>query len=767
MTPTRRALRVTLGYLVFGVLWVLFSDGALNLLELPLALYSRVQSVKGTLYVLLTAGLFFWLARRELIRQARRSQAAHQREQELSVHFRSIFEQAAVGMARVGVDGRLLQMNTRFCKFLGRSEAELRALSWQDVTHPEDLAESREFLSRLLNGEIQEFSQDKRYIRADGEIVWGRLTVSAGQQPGVQPDYLVSVLQDITESKRTEAALRHSQTMLARTERIANVGSWEWDIANDRVIWSEELFRIFQRDPAAGAPPYAEHPGVYGPADFQRLDACVQAAISDGTPFELELQVCRPSGEIRHAISRGEALRDGNGRITHLYGSCHDITALRRSQAELHRLAHQDTLTGLPNRVLFQQRVEAAIRSARCDDGFALLFLDLDRFKHVNDTLGHQIGDRLLQQVARALAREIADTDTLARFGGDEFVVLMKESVSGEAVGQLAGRLLAVFTRPFTLGGREFYLTGSVGVSVYPRDGENLDTLLRNADIAMYQSKAQSRNGYCFFKAAMLERVTERLHLENALRGALERAELSLHYQPQVNLVDGCLLGAEALLRWQHPQLGRVAPDVFIPVAEEMGLIRELGVWALEQACRQLRIWDDLGLRLGRLAVNLAVQQLEDESLPGRVGEILARTGVAPGRLELEVTESTLMRSPDIALASLRALRAMGISVAIDDFGTGYSSLGYLRQLPIDLLKIDQSFIQHLVADGGEDAAIVRAVMALAAALELRVLAEGVETEAQAEFLRRAGCQEAQGYLYGRPLVAAQFAAAWLGTRVN
>jgi len=766
MTPNRRALRATLTYLVLGGLWVLLSDLGLDFLDLSEPVLVQIQLLKGGLYVLVTGTLLFWLARRELRRQEQLNDLTQQRERELTALFRSVFEQAAVGMARVAPEGRWLQANARLCQILGYRETELCQRNWQSLSHPDDIQEDLARMARLLAGEIREFSLEKRYFRKNGEMFWGSLTVSAGWPPGEAPTFYIAIIQDISERRQVEAALRHSREMLARTERIANVGSWEWDINADRVIWSEELFRIFQRDPTRGAPSYAEHPTVYGPEDFRRIDACVAAAVRDGTPFELELKVHRPSGEIRHAISRGHAQRDGSGRITHLFGSFHDVTALRESEARLQQLAHHDTLTGLPNRVLFQQRVEAAIHMARDSDRFALLFLDLDRFKQVNDTLGHQVGDRLLGQVADALLRRIRDNDTLARFGGDEFVVLMAGSPAPETVERLACQLLEVFNRPFHLIGREFYLTGSIGISLYPRDGQDLDMLLRNADIAMYRSKEQTRNGYRFFEPAMLDGVVEHLRLENALRGALHRGELMVHYQPQLSLGDSRLQGAEALLRWRHPELGPISPGVFIPIAEEIGIIGEIGVWVLEQACRQLLAWDAMGLRLPRLAVNLSVQQLEDDYLALRIGEVLRSLGVDPRRLELEVTESMLMRSAESARANLTALRKMGVSVAIDDFGTGYSSLGYLKHLPINQLKIDRTFIEQVTVDGG-DGAIVRAVIALARSLGLRVLAEGVETAEQASFLRAEGCHEAQGYYFGRPVPAAEFAAGWKQSSVS
>jgi EAL domain-containing protein (putative c-di-GMP-specific phosphodiesterase class I) len=326
---------------------------------------------------------------------------------------------------------------------------------------------------------------------------------------------------------------------------------------------------------------------------------------------------------------------------------------------------------------------------------------------------------------------------------------------------QLARRLLQVFTQPFQANGRELHITASIGISVFPGDGEDMDALLANADVAMYRAKEQGRNTYRFFKPEMSEGAAERLRLENALRGALGRDELELEYQPQVRLADRCMHGAEVLLRWRHPELGEIPPARFVPIAEEAGLIIELGAWALEQACRQLARWDAGSFLMPRLAVNLSVLQLERPRLVDEVAEVLRRTGVEPDRLELEVTESMLMRHADQVIANLAALRDMGVTIAVDDFGSGFSSLAYLKQLPIHRLKIDKSFVDHLTEDSNDDA-IARSIIALGRGLGLDVIAEGVETEHQAEFLEREGCAEAQGFLFGRPMSAEQLMASEL-----
>ncbi|BCU07958.1 putative bifunctional diguanylate cyclase/phosphodiesterase [Allochromatium tepidum] len=435
---------------------------------------------------------------------------------------------------------------------------------------------------------------------------------------------------------------------------------------------------------------------------------------------------------------------------------------LRETSERLDYLAHHDALTGLPNRTYFQERLEQCLqRARRYRRQFALLFLDLDRFKEVNDTLGHHVGDALLCRVAEVLSAQIRTVDTIARLGGDEFVVILEDIPAPRFVAHFVDRVMEEFDRPFQVEGREFFVTVSIGISLYPSDGREFETLVRHADIAMYQAKKAGRNGFSFFEPTMSEGAAERLRLEHDLRLALQRDEFILYYQPQVDLTTGELIGVEALCRWRHPQLGLLSPTLFIPMAEQLGLIDTLGLKVLELGCRQIVDWDAAGLHVPRLAVNLSVRELERSQLPGRIAAILERTGMDPARLELEVTESKLMRHAEMAIHALNAMRALGVTLAIDDFGTGYSSLSYLKRLPLNRLKIDRSFVKGLTQDVNDDA-IARAIIALARALGLEVLAEGIEAREQADFLFREGCIEGQGYLYDRPLTPEELVVNWL-----
>jgi diguanylate cyclase (GGDEF)-like protein len=438
------------------------------------------------------------------------------------------------------------------------------------------------------------------------------------------------------------------------------------------------------------------------------------------------------------------------------------------AEARLRRLAYYDSLTGLPNRELFRTRVAQAVGLARRHGrGAAVLFLDLDNFKRINDTLGHSVGDELLRTMAARLASclrasdavtrpaGVDDPDGPARLGGDEFTVLLSELAAPEDAARVAQRIQESLSRPMQLVSHEVIVTPSIGIAVFPQDGEDVETLLRNADLAMYYAKRAGRNLFQYYAPSMNEAALRRLTMETMLRQALARGELSLHYQPQIDLVSGELSGLEALLRWESPDLGPVAPADFIPVAEDSGLIVAIGEWVLRTACAQARDWLDAGLWLPRVAVNVSVMQFVQRGFPQTVARVLAETGLAASVLELELTESLLMKDSEDAAETLRALKALGVQLAVDDFGTGYSSLSRLKDFPIDRLKIDKSFVQAVNASAG-DGAIVSAAIAMAEGMNLKVVAEGVETVSQLAFLRQRQCDEGQGYYWSRPLPSDQ-----------
>ncbi|ANQ84446.1 EAL/GGDEF/PAS/PAC-domain-containing signaling protein [Azoarcus olearius] len=466
----------------------------------------------------------------------------------------------------------------------------------------------------------------------------------------------------------------------------------------------------------------------------------------------------RRSGEIYPEWLSITAITEGDGSVSHYIGIFSDITDRKESEARIRHLAHHDALTGLPNRLLLQDRLGQAILKARRNSTqAAVLFLDLDRFKTINDTLGHEIGDGLLRQVTQRCLGAVRETDTVARQGGDEFVIVLPDLEHGQDAGTIARKILAALTEPCRLGPHELTVTGSIGIALYPGDGADPSMLLRNADAAMYRAKADGRNGFQFYAADMNTHSLGELLLEHQLRGALDRNELRLYFQPKVNAADGCIEGCEALLRWQHPDLGLLAPGRFVPAAEESGLIVPIGEWVLREACRQLRAWIDAGLAPVPVAVNLSGQQFAHQDIVALVREALAEHRLPAPMLELELTETMLMRDLERTIATLAELRAMGVTLAIDDFGTGYSSLAYLRQFDVNALKIDRSFV-HDIRPGSSDGKIATAVIALAHNLGLTVTAEGVETAAQQHFLARHGCDQLQGFLFGQPEPAEAFA---------
>jgi diguanylate cyclase (GGDEF)-like protein len=420
--------------------------------------------------------------------------------------------------------------------------------------------------------------------------------------------------------------------------------------------------------------------------------------------------------------------------------------------------AEHDFLTGLPNRMLFNDRLSQAITLApRHNKKVGVLFLDLDGFKHINDSLGHPIGDKLLQSIAKCLVNCVRSSDTVSRQGGDEFVVLLSEMEQSEDAAISALRMLQAVAEPHSIDHHDLHVTTSIGVSVYPDDGKDAETLIKNADTAMYQAKENGRQSYQFFKPAMNVRAVERQSIEENLRRALERQEFLLHYQPKINLRTGEITGAEALIRWTHPTRGPVSPAQFIPIAEDCGLILPIGQWVLREACKQARAWVDAGLPLATMAVNISSMEFRDDSFLESVFTTLKETGLDPKSLELELTESVLMKRAESAASVLKTLRASGVQIAVDDFGTGYSSLSYLRKFPIDALKIDQSFVRQITT-ARDDTTIVTAVISMGRSLNLRVVAEGVETQEELEFLREHQCDEAQGYYFSRPVLPQHFA---------
>jgi diguanylate cyclase (GGDEF)-like protein len=480
--------------------------------------------------------------------------------------------------------------------------------------------------------------------------------------------------------------------------------------------------------------------------------------VTVGLELDRELAAWRSYAATIVAMALGATLLMGGLAANLIRQIFRDEKADRATTVAITHSAEHDFLTGLPNRLLLQDRVGQAIALAqRHNTKVAVLFLDLDGFKHVNDSLGHPVGDKLLQSIAKRLVACVRGADTVSRQGGDEFVALLSEVKRPEDAAVLARKMLVAVAQAHSIDQHDLHITTSIGISIYPGDGRDAETLIKNADTAMYQAKENGRHIYKFFTPAMNVRAVERQINEEGLRSALERREFVLHYQPKINLATGAITGAEALLRWTHPTRGAVPPAEFIPVAEDCGLIVPIGNWVLREACQQVRAWANAGLPATTMAVNVSALEFRNENfLPG-VFAVLSETGLDPRLLELELTEGVLMKHAESAVSILQALRKKGVQVTIDDFGTGYSSLSYLQKLPVDTLKIDQSFVRQIGTTGG-DRPIVTAVISMARSLGIRVVAEGVETQEELAFLRADQCDEAQGYYFSRPVPAEQFA---------
>jgi diguanylate cyclase (GGDEF)-like protein/PAS domain S-box-containing protein len=648
---------------------------------------------------------------------------------------------------------RVVSVNRRCEELFGYGAGELTGQSTGIVFPNEAAYEAAGQLQYQQLAVLTDFSEERQYRRRDGSLFWCLVSGRALDQQHPN-EGSIWVYADVTERRQTEEKLRLSATVL---EHIAD---------GVMVIGIDGLV-------VATNPAFTQITG-YTEAEVVGRDVSVNSSQRRDLSFfkgmwtELaatgfwrgELWNERKNGEQYLEWLTVSAVRDDDGTITHYVGVFSDITKVKESQAKLDHLAHHDPLTALPNRLLFHDRLLHALqRASREHEQLAILFIDLDRFKNVNDTLGHHVGDELLKQVAIALSGKLRDGDTLARLGGDEFIVLLEGIDGAFGAGHVAEKLMAMFEQPFTVSDYELFVTGSVGISMYPNDATDLNMLIRNADVAMYQAKARGRNGYQFYAPSMTGEGVERLRLEAMLRRSIDKNEIFLNYQPQVEIDSGRLIGVEALVRWDNPELGSVPPVRFIPLAEDTGFINQLGKWVLFEACRQMVRWQEAGLYVPKIAVNLSVKQFERGSIVSMVGEILKETGLEPHRLQLEVTESVIMNTGD-ALVFINDLHSIGVGLAIDDFGTGYSSLAYLKQLPVQTLKIDRSFIKDISTDVNDEA-IAIAIIQLGKSLNLSVIAEGVETEDQAAFLLRHGCNKAQGYFYSRPVMAEVMLEKW------
>ncbi len=684
--------------------------------------------------------------------------------QDSEERFRTVFRQAAVGVAQTRTDtGQLVRVNEKFSQLMGYSVEELQRMRFQDLTHPDDLGADLDLTRRLASGEIPEFHMEKRYLHRDGHVVWAELTVSPMRMPGGGSEFHIAVVQDITARKEMAEALRTSEqrlrgillrmpvgvclvqkdgTISFRNERYLQICGYGEDVAPNADSW----WRLAFPDPDRRAVARGE---------WQRARTAAQEG--DGSIAPGEYMLTGRDGQIRTVEVSGVML--GEDHLVTMV----DLSQRKAAEQEIHSLAYYDPLTRLPNRRLLLDRLQQALAvSARRQRCGAVLMLDLDNFKTLNETRGLDRGDALLREVALRLRGCLQGQDTVARHGGDEFVVVLEDlddtpQEAGARAEEAGQRILAALREPFVLDGEAHHSTLSMGIAIFQGQRESAEELLKRGELAMYQAKAAGRNTLQFYDPQMQALVEARAALESDMRAGLAQGQFELFYQPQV--VQGRITGAEALLRWRHPLKGFVSPAEFIPLAEDCGLILPLGEWVLHTACERLAQWaHQPGLATLGLAVNVSPRQFHQSGFVAQVLAALASTGADGRRLKLELTEGLLLQDVEDTIAKMAQLRAYGVGFSLDDFGTGYSSLAYLKRLPLDELKIDQSFVRDVLTDPN-DAAIARTIVGLGTSLGLRVIAEGVETEAQRAFLERNHCHAWQGYLLSPPLVAPAFEA--------
>ena len=669
--------------------------------------------------------------------------------------FRATFENAPLGVALFTLDGHYQQVNHRYCEFIGYTQNELLTMSFREITDPSFYSSDAEIVRCLLTGEISSFSIEKVYVRKDGRAVWGNASGSLIRNSDSSPRSIIVVVEDIDQRKKTDGELRIAATAFETQEGML-VTDANGDIL--RVNHAFTTITGYSADEVVGKNPRLLSSGRHDAVFYEAM----WSKISSEGAWEGEIWNRRKSGEVYPEHLTITAVKDSMGNVTNYVATLTDITLNKAAAEKIEHLAFYDPLTKLPNRRLLIDRLQQAFASsARSGKTGALLFIDLDNFKNLNDTLGHDTGDLLLQQVAERLSACTREGDTVSRFGGDEFVVMLEElseqqieaAAQAEAIGN---KILASLNKPYELGAHPYHSTPSIGITLFNDHEHETEDLLKQADLAMYQAKNAGRNALRFFDPKMQENINQRTAIERELRLALKKEQFQLYYQIQVDS-EGHALGAEALIRWIHPERGLVSPAQFIPVAEETGLILPVGQWVLETACAQIKAWEkDERTRELVLSVNVSARQFRQSGFVTQIQTIIERFAINPTKLKLELTESILLESIEDTISTMNALNDVGVQFSLDDFGTGYSSLQYLKKLPLGQLKIDQSFVRDITFDE-QDRSIVRTVIAMARSLELEVIAEGVETEEQKQRLMNSGCTHYQGYLFSKPVPVEHF----------
>ena len=692
----------------------------------------------------------------EETRRRRAAEEGLEREKEFS---EAVLDSLAGAFYLVSSDGVILRWNAALAAAIGYTDAEIGTMNPLDFISPRD----RDPVQGAMRGVFEqgrEMAIEAEIIDREGNV----RPYSLSGRPLVigERTYMIGVARDITLRKRTEQQMARAKERLDLALTGSRLALWDWDLKANKVYFNESWSALLGAAPRESTFSGDEVAQWNHPDDREVFAAALgNAAKGVSEEFDCEYRVPNVSGEWVWVHARGKVTqRDETGRALRMTGTSTNVTKRKRAEERAEYLATRDALTGLPNRALLHDRLEQGVfNAARHHTGFAFMFIDLDRFKTINDSLGHQVGDELLKRVAARLTACVRATDTVARLGGDEFAVILEnlEDDDDEGAQQVAEKMIAAMGAPMLIDNQHLSTSCSIGISLYPNDGKDSAALMKNADVAMYYAKEKGRNNYQFFSADMNARAQERLSVENYLRLALRRGELILHYQPRMKIADDELVGVEALIRWQHPRRGLLLPGRFIDVAEDSGLIVPIGEWVLQNACAQIRAWQKTVKPGLRLSVNLAVGQVVDgERLYRAVEAAVKGSGIDPATLELELTESHLMQNIPEKAALLNRLGELGVGISIDDFGTGYSSLSYLKSLPVDSIKIDSSFVRDIHSDPNDEA-IIKAILAMAHSLHLSVVAEGVETAEQHRALKELGCDEYQGFFESPALPPAEF----------
>jgi diguanylate cyclase (GGDEF)-like protein/PAS domain S-box-containing protein len=686
-----------------------------------------------------------------------RHRAMEERIRQSEEKYRSMVEQMADSYYETDLAGSLTFVNDAECKNLGYSREELIGMNINRFIDEKYLIELPPVIDAVINTGMPIRSHELGIIRKDGTKSFHETSISLIRGSGENPIGLRGIARDVTERKIMEEKIRQSEeryrTIIEEME--------EWYFESDHsgnILFCNDIFAKgmgYPREVLIGR-------------NFRDFDKPENTDIIYKA-FHQIYETGEPIINVFHEFNRSNGSstafvefsifpkRSLDGKILGFRGVGHDITERKRAEERIHYLATHDTLTNLPNRLMFNQLLNHAIETARRHKRqLAVLFLDLDRFKIVNDTLGHEAGDQLLQKIATRLRKKLRAVDIIARLGGDEFVILIEEISNPGQVTTVARTVLSTVMKPVTIMDQECRVTASIGISIYPKDGADEQSLMKNADIAMYFAKEEGKNNYQFYSKGIKTQSIERLSIETNLRQALKRKEFYLYYQAKIDFRTGTITGVEALLRWQNPSLGSVSPVQFIPVAEETGLIVPIGRWVLKTACAQNAAWQRQGLPPICMAVNLSLRQLTDEGLLDDIRTALKDADLAPNLLELEITESMMMHDPERMIRVLSGIKDIGVRLAIDDFGTGYSSLAQVKHFPIDTIKVDRSFIRN-IPNNSEDKAITEAIITMGKTLSLTVVAEGVETQEQIEFLQKHACDEMQGYYFSKPVTPDQF----------